>query len=140
MQIKLKQATIILLVFTCLYQTIRNWQATINLDSGAAALMAWESRFEAVKEIIPIKRGSVGYLGEWDIPGIKYEPADQRAEFLLTQYALAPWILVRGANAEWNIAVLNPTAFRIWENTNRGKYQIYPLQDNIYVLQKKGDE
>jgi hypothetical protein len=140
MQTYLRKTAIILLAFACLYQAIRQWQTTIDLDSGASALMAWENRFDAVKEIIPINRGIVGYLGEWDVPGIEYEPSDQRAEFLLTQYTLAPLILVRGPNTEWNIAVLSSTAFASWENNHRGEYQIYPLKNNVYVLQKKGDE
>jgi len=140
MRTNLRKTAIILLVFACLYQAIRQWQTTIDMDSGAAALTAWENRFDAVKEVIPIKRGIVGYLGEWDVPGAEYESSDQRAEFLLTQYALAPLILVRGTDAEWNIAVLNSTAFTSWESNHHGKYQIYPLRNNIYVLQKKEDK
>jgi hypothetical protein len=42
--------------------------------------------------------GTIGYLSEQDIPGMAFNPIDQDEEFVMTQYALAPRIIVSGAD------------------------------------------
>ena len=140
MQANLRKALIVLFAAACLWQSFQHWYSTRSLENGSKALAAWERRFEQAREIIPVERGVIGYLGEWDVPGTKYDAADQKAEYLLTQYTLAPLILVRGANAEWNIAVLDSTTFQAWEEENQGKYQVYRLKNHVYVLQKLENE
>jgi len=140
MQANLRKALIILFASACLWQSYQYWYTTRGMENGSEALASWERRFEEAREIIPIKRGVIGYLGEWDIPGTKYDAADQTAEYLLTQYTLAPLILERGANAEWNIAILNSSTFQAWEQEHQGKYQVYRLKNHVYVLQKLGNK
>ena len=52
-------------------------------------------------EALPIQRGTLGYLAEWDVPGADFVASDLDAEYILTQYAFAPFILARGVNHEW---------------------------------------
>ena len=82
----------------------------------------------------------IGYLGEWDVPGIGYEPNDQHAEYLLAQYALAPLILQRGATAEWNAAVLGPKAFAAFQQAHPGEFEISDLGHNVYILHRRGNQ
>jgi hypothetical protein len=44
------------------------------------------------------QRGEIGYLSEQDFPELVSDPIDQDEEFAMTQYALAPRILIRGAD------------------------------------------
>ena len=59
----------------------------------------WEARCEELKQALP-PSGEIGYLADWDLPGWQASPSNQSDmdnEFRLTQYALSPRVLVRGA-------------------------------------------
>ena len=137
MQIKIQKLAVILLVLTSLYSIVLHWCSTIGIDKGSEALDTWEDHLQPVRDALPIKRGVIGFVGEWDVPGIESAFMDQESEYLLTQYALAPLILVRGAVAEWNIAILNRGAFAIWEQSNQGKFEVIPFKHNIYLLHRE---
>ena len=55
----------------------------------------WERRIEPLKNDLP-KNGEIGYLSEWDLPGWSGGQSDMDNEYRLTQYALAPRLLIRG--------------------------------------------
>jgi hypothetical protein len=57
----------------------------------------WEARCEGLKQDLPT-HGQIGYLSDWDLPGWDGSISDMDNEFRLTQYALVPRIIVRGAN------------------------------------------
>lgn len=132
----LQKTAVILLVIASLYSLARYWDSTIDLEMGAQALAAWEARLEPARRALPIQRGVIGYVGEWDVPGVEYNFWDQEGEYLLAQYTLAPFILVKGAQAEWNVAVLSNRAFEIWEQSNQGKFDIIRLKHNVYLLHR----
>ena len=44
----------------------------------------------------------IGYISDSDVPGAAYDAANDEGEYILTQYALAPIIIVRGTDQEWN--------------------------------------
>jgi hypothetical protein len=59
----------------------------------------WEARCQELKQALP-PTGEIGYLSDWDLPGWQASPnnqSDMDNEFRLTQYALTPRVLVRGA-------------------------------------------
>jgi len=58
----------------------------------------WEPRVADLRAAIPAG-AVVGYLSEKDLPESQFNPGDQLEEMLLTQYYLAPRILVPGADA-----------------------------------------
>ena len=136
----LQKCAILFLVAASLYSTVTHWQSTRNVDKGSEALDRWEAQLQPAREALPVKRGIIGYIGEWDVPGIEFAFLDQETEFILTQYALAPLVLVRGPVAEWNIAILSQEAFQKWEADNQGLFEITPLKHNIYILHKLGGE
>lgn len=139
MQEKARKLIVIFLVCTSLYATFLHWRSTIDLDRGAEALDQWEAQFQPVREALPVKRGVIGFVDDSDVPGIEYDPGDQETEFILTQYALAPLILVKGAVADWNVAILSREAVRLWKETNKGEFDVIHIKNNIYLLYRRVD-
>ena len=63
----------------------------------------WEKRMQPVRNNLPEGITLVGYAADWDIPGSEYNPIDQDAEYVLTQYSLAPIMVQPGLEQEWII-------------------------------------
>ncbi len=73
-------------------------------------LTQWGNRLEPLLPYLPAS-GEVGYISEQDIPGLSYSATDVNEEMAMSQYALAPRILVQGAAQPLvigNIASLDP--------------------------------
>jgi hypothetical protein len=58
-----------------------------TVDTDSAFFADWEKRFEPVKDDLPFEYGVIGYVADWDIPGLSYDPANSEAEHILAQYA-----------------------------------------------------
>jgi hypothetical protein len=82
---------------------IQNWNPR-NLSDDPVT--NWERRIEPVKADLP-KSGEIGYLSDWDLPGWKGSQSDMDNEYRLTQYALAPRLLIRGAGYAHVVANLS---------------------------------
>jgi hypothetical protein len=125
------------IILTSIYFGAQNVRAAIavgNLSSDPVT--KWEVRFNAVKKLLPFQRGVVGYLTNSDVPGAIYDANNEQGEYTLTQYSIAPIILVRGDNKEWTIANLNSKAYQIWSQSNHGEFRVIPLKDDLYLLQR----
>ena len=131
-----KQFLVLLLAFTSLYSTIVHWRSTIDFDRGAKAMAAWEARLQPVREALPVQRGVIGFIGEWDVPGVEFSAGDQETEFILTQYTLAPLILARGAAAEWNLAILSKAAYEKWQETKTENFEVISLGHQVYLFHR----
>jgi hypothetical protein len=135
----LQRGVIVLIVLSSLYASIQNLISTKDLGSIKDDPVAdWEIRFGPIKEQLPFKRGVVGYLSDSSIPWVSYNAANDEGEYVLTQYALAPIIIVKGTNQEWNIANLDKDAFAKWSETNRGQFEVIPFKDKLYLLHRLG--
>ena len=117
------------------FQNLRNAMGIGSLNGDPVT--KWELRFEAVRKTLPFKRGVIGYITNSDVPGAIYNADNEQGEYTLTQYTMAPIILVRGDNEEWTLANLSGKAFQIWSQTNQGRYRVIPLKDNLYLLQRQ---
>lgn len=73
---------------------VASWNPT-NLQDDPVT--NWEARCEGLKQDLPT-HGEFGFLSDWDLPGWNGSYSDMDNEFRLTQYALVPRILVRGAD------------------------------------------
>ena len=83
---------------------IENFKSGIAERSNDSTIIAaWNDRLAKLIEPIPFERGFVGYLSDEDIPGTTFNSNDAEGEFVLTQYAIAPLIIVRGTNQEWMV-------------------------------------
>jgi hypothetical protein len=80
--------------FSALQYALSRWKFSGDLLDDPI-IMA--NRLKLLEASLP-PRGSIGYLSEQDIPGLGFNPIDQDEEFAMTQYALAPRIIVRGAD------------------------------------------
>ena len=110
----------------------RTFQATQSVDTVGK----WEKRVEAVLKHIPSDTKVVGYVADWDIPGMNYSLVDQDAEYTLTQYALAPLMIEPGLDHEWVIGNFTGSGFREWLDTQLPSYEIKEIGFGIYVIHK----
>jgi hypothetical protein len=138
MTIKWLQRIFILLVAAvCLFASIQNLVATRSLGSVNDDPVAdWEKRFAPIKERLPFRRGVVGYISDSSVPGAIYDAANDEGEYVLTQYVMAPIIIVKGTNQEWNIANLDHQAFDLWSKSNQTKFQVTALKGGLYLLHR----
>ena len=88
----------------------------------------WERRFQPVKARLPFQRGFVGYISDSAIPGITFDAANDEGEYILTQYAMAPVIIVKGTDQEWNIGNLSGRAFEAWNARHAGAFRGHTAQ------------
>ncbi len=132
-----KRAMLAGIIVASIYFGLQNLRTAITVGNlGKDSITEWEVRFNAVKKLLPFKRGVVGYLTNSDVPGAAYDANNEQGEYTLTQYAMAPIILVRGDNEEWTIADLNSKAYQIWSQSNHGEFRVIPLNDNLYLLHR----
>jgi hypothetical protein len=123
-----------------LYASARNLSSTADLGSITDDPVAdWEVRFEPLRERLPFVRGVVGYISDADVPGATYDSADDLGEYVLTQYALAPIIIVRGPDQEWNVANLSAEAYDLWSGQEHPEFDIQPLGSGLHLLHRIGD-
>jgi hypothetical protein len=55
----------------------------------------WEDRLRVLRDDLP-PSGEIGYVSEENVPGLTWDATDADEEFAMTQYFLAPRVLVRG--------------------------------------------
>ena len=123
-----------------LYASVRNLDSTTDLGSVAEDPVAdWEIRFEPLRARLPFVRGVVGYISDAGVPGATYDRANDEGEYILTQYALAPIIIVWGTDQEWNVANLSAEAYRLWSAEEHPEFDIQALGSGLYLLHRMGD-
>ena len=100
-----------LLIGGAVYSSISSTITSIQENSGVPGedmISSWEKRVRKSRLLLP-NSGIVGYVADWDLPDKQFGPKDQQVEFLLTQYTLAPLVLVRGTDHEIIIGNFNDT-------------------------------
>jgi hypothetical protein len=131
------RALIYLMLAASVAAGVSNLASTKELGSITDDPVAdWEQRFAMVKARLPFVRGFVGYISDSDVSGASFDPANDEGEYVLTQYAMAPVILIRGTTEEWNIANLSTEAYRIWSARNSGGFEITPLKNGLFLLHR----
>jgi hypothetical protein len=110
----------------------RTFQAEQSIDT----VSKWEKRVGSVLKHIPRDTKVVGYVADWDIPGMGYNLVDQDAEYTLTQYALAPLMIEPGLDHEWVIGNFTGSGFREWLDEQLPSYEIKEIGFGIYVIHK----
>lgn len=136
----IQRGLLVLVLAICLHASFQNLIATKDLGSTTDDPVAdWEKRFTPIKERLPFRRGLVGYISNSSIPGASYNAANDEGEYVLTQYVMAPIIIVKGTNQEWDIANLDRQAFDTWSKSNAGKFNVVALKDGLYLLHRLGN-
>jgi len=136
----LRVAAIFIFVTFSLFVAVRNgvqvrakWIAeTTSTDT----VSKWEERVRPVLKHIPDDVHVIGYIADWDLPGIDYNLIDQENEYTFTQYALAPRAVQPGLEHEWIIGNFTNKDFRIWLDQNLSDYEIIELGFGIYLIHR----
>lgn len=115
---------------------VKNFVSTINMDSNDISVANWDQRISNLTASVPFKRGFIGYFSNADIPGTAFDEADTSGEYILTQYAVAPLILIPGTNQEWNILNLDPVTYETWNQTNRNEFEVVGFGGGLYLVHK----
>jgi hypothetical protein len=135
----LGRGLLVIIVVASLVASIQNLFATRGLGSITDDPVAdWERRFQPLKALLPFQRGFVGYISDSAIPGIAYDAANDEGEYILSQYAMAPIILVKGSGEEWNIGNLSRGAFEAWSAQHSGAFDVMPLKGSLYLFHRLG--
>ncbi len=133
----IRRGVLILIFIGGLFASIQNLIATRSLGSVADDPVAdWERRFEPVKRQLPFVRGAIGYISDSSIPGFNTDPANDLGEYVLTQYVMAPIIIIKGTNQEWNLANLSPEAYKAWSQSNNGQFDVRSFSGGLYLLHR----
>ena len=129
---------IILIVITLLgiKTSIQGFISTINMPSHDISVSNWDERVSTLTASIPFERGFAGYISDIDIPGISYDRDNLVGEFILTQFAIAPIILIQGTDQEWNILNLTPQAYEKWSGTNANNFEVIKFGGELYLAHK----
>jgi hypothetical protein len=134
--ISLRKSSLLMLLLLEIFIGWQNLQYIKGAEYNASEPVAeWESRFVRLKKIFPLTRGTVGYISDPDVAGYAYGPDDD-LEFLLTQYTVAPIIIKKGANFEWNIGILSRPVYEDWARLNSDKFEATFLKYNIYLIHR----
>jgi hypothetical protein len=116
---------------------IENFTTSINEPSNDTAVVTnWNNRLSKLIAQIPIKRGFVGYISNEDILGASFSTEDNEEEYVLTQYTIAPLILIRGTDQEWNILNLEPENYKNWMQKNSEDFEFVKSGGGMYLVHK----
>jgi len=135
----IKRVLVVLLVLGSVFSIVQQWRFTLNLsreNRGTDALDRWESRLALVKDVLPIKRGVIGYITELHTADSMSTDWDTETEYILTQYALAPLILKKGPVAEWGVAILSNKDVALWQATYPGLFEVIRVEGNVFIFHK----
>jgi hypothetical protein len=117
-----------------------NWATALNLSRSNStvndSVTDWEKRMKRVKSRLPENVAVVGYVADWDLPGVETNPVDQDTEYVLSQYALAPIKVVPGLEAEWILGNFVTPDFRTWLDQSLSAYEMTEIGYGIYLVHR----
>jgi hypothetical protein len=133
----LQRIFLMVIVFLSVKTALQNLQSDKSDQSeDMAAVVIWNERVSQLIAPIPFKRGLVGYISSEDIAGAAFDSADTEGEFVLTQYALAPLILVRGAEQEWNILNIDALSYQKWLQAHADNFELVQSGGGLYLVRR----
>ena len=133
----LQKTILVILVLLGIKTGVQGFISTINMASPDNAVSNWDERVSTVTEALPFKRGFVGYISDIDIPDIAYDRQNLVGEFTLTQFAIAPIVLIQGSDQqEWNILSLTPQAYEKWSTEKGTDYEVIKFGGKFYLAHK----
>jgi hypothetical protein len=115
---------------------IENFTSSNKIHSNDTSVAIWDERLSNLIAPISFEHGLVGYISNEDIPGAAFDKDDAEGEYILTQYAIAPLILIRGTDQEWNILNLDTTAYETWHQTNVNDFELVGFGGGLYLVRK----
>lgn len=138
MKKNLQRFALIVIVILGVKTSIEDLLSTVNMPGTDAAVVNWDERISTLTAHIPSKRGTIGYISNEDL-GAAFDADDSSAEYILTQFAVAPLILIRGTGEEWNILNLDLETYEIWNRTNVNNFEVISFGGGLYLVRKAGE-
>jgi hypothetical protein len=105
-------------------------------DDDTAVVAEWDERITKLITPIPFRHGLVGYISSKDIPGTVFSADNEEGEYILTQYAVAPLILIRGTEQEWNILNVDRDTFNKWTAANADNFELTTSGGGMFLVHK----
>jgi len=115
---------------------IEGFLSTLTMHSNDASVINWDERLSNLIAPVPFERGLIGYISNADIPGAAFDEDDVFGEYILTQFAVAPLILVQGTDQEWNILNLDPVTYETWNQINANQFEVVGFGGGVYLVRK----
>lgn len=134
----LQRIILIVIALLGIKTSIQGFISTINMPSHDISVSNWDERVSNLTASIPFERGVIGYISNADIPGAPFDGADTAGEYILTQYAVAPIIIIRGTDQEWNILNLDPKAYEKWDQANANDFEVVDFRGGMYLVRRLG--
>lgn len=128
---------LVAIVLSGSYASLRNFLSTISMSSQDAGIDRFEQPLQRLTELVPFRRGTIGYLGNENIPLMTFDVDDAAAEYTLAQFGVAPLILMRGTIQEWNLLNLTSEAYDTWIKENGSKFDVVPLGERLYLAHRR---
>lgn len=139
-QTRVRQAAVLGLVLFSLFVAYKNTSfARASWDPDQPnnnPVDKWEKRVRPIRELLPKDVNLVGYVADWDIPDSGYNLIDQDAEYVLTQYALAPIMVQPGLEQEWIIGNFIHPGYEVWLDRSLPSYEIRSLGFGMYLIHR----
>jgi hypothetical protein len=133
----LQRVILVIIAFLGVKTGIQSFISSMNERSNDTAVIAnWDERLTKLIAPIPFERGFIGYISNKDIPGATFDANDAEGEFVLTQYAVAPLILVRGTDQEWDILNLDRGTYQKWIQANANDFEFVESGGGLYLVRK----
>jgi len=105
-------------------------------DHDTAVVAQWDVRIAKLIAPIPFKHGFVGYISNTDIPDTVFSTENEEGEYILTQYAVAPLILISGTEQEWNILNVDRKALNKWFTANANDFEFVMSSGGMFLVHK----
>lgn len=115
---------------------VQDFISTIHMSSQDVAIANWDERLSNLLALVPFDHGFIGYISNADIPGATFDENDTMAEYVLTQFAVAPIIIIRGTDQEWNILNLDPESYEKWYQANFNDFEVVDSGGGLYLVRK----
>jgi len=132
----LQRIALILIALLGVKTGIEGLISSRNIHTNDDSIVIWEERLSKLIAPIPFKRGLVGYISNEDIPGAAFDADDAEGEYTLTQYAIAPLILSRGTEQEWDILNLDPETYKKWLRANADDFETVGAGGGMFLVHK----
>jgi hypothetical protein len=133
----LQRIILVVIVILGVKTSIENFTSSINSPSNDTAVVEkWNKGVSKLITPIPFRHGLVGYISNEDIPGAVFSQNNVSGEYVLTQYSVAPLVLVRGTDQEWNILNLDPETYKKWSQKNSADFEFIKLAGGMYLVRR----
>ena len=133
----LQRFFLVVIAFFCVKTGIESLISSSNERSNDTTVVAnWDKRLSKLTAHIPFKRGLIGYISGEDIPDATFSPNDAAGEYVLTQYSVAPLILVRGTDQEWDILNLEPENYKKWMQKNAADFEFIKVEGGMHLVHR----